>query len=535
VIGEKIMKRIPPASLFGKLLAPALLGLLVALVLLQANPMTSYPSRDGGSFAFIGSMVLKGKLPYIDAWDNKPPGVFYLNALALWTGRGTRWGIWLMEYVFLFFSAWIGYRLMRSLWQPSAAIIATAIWLLGLNGVLSRGNFTEEYSLLFNFLAAWLFWLNIQRPEKLVYDFLIGVTLAASFLLRENAIGVQVSIVLAWVVVLLVGKKLKLLLVKMVLLGAGVLPILFGVCAYFWARGALRAMIEAAILYNFAYAGGHANLVSGFVSGFRHLGFTAWIALAGYVSSIVLLVRSLRAKSLDAFTLFLVIGWPVEIVLSSISGRDYGHYFISWVPMIGLLSGMALSYLGPLIFAPKIAAFLSDRSNYVTAALLVFSTIFFWDGLVAYKNTFSRIAFDRESGIEKMPPIVQYIRANTGPGDAILAWGGEGVINFIAHRDAPSAYSFYPLFVDSPIRLLLDNGFFHDLTTRPPILIVDASIDAPDDVLSLDPKVRAGQIAAGKGLAYRPPHIDQVFEFIRQNYTRETVVDDYAVYRLNRP
>src|SRR6185503_20182226 len=55
---------------------------LALSVLVQANPATRLPGRDNGFYLYIGEQIVHGKLPYRDAWESKPPAIFYLNALA---------------------------------------------------------------------------------------------------------------------------------------------------------------------------------------------------------------------------------------------------------------------------------------------------------------------------------------------------------------------------------------------------------------------------------------------------------------------
>jgi hypothetical protein len=152
--------------------------------------------------------------------------------------------------------------------------------------------------------------------------------------------------------------------------------------------------------------------------------------------------------------------------------------------------------------------------------------------VATYARSFSILLFHRGAGIEKISPAAQYIRSNTSSGDKVLVWGGGAGLNFMARRRSPTAYFFYPLFVSSPLTREMDDGFLEDVTTSPPTLIVDGYIDAPDDVLSIDPEVRSAQIAVGKGQASSPVHLDQFFAFVQTYYVREATVDGYAVYRL---
>jgi hypothetical protein len=66
---------------------------LVAIVLLLAQLLDFGYGRDQGIFSTVGRAIREGGLPYRDAWDFKPPGVFFIYALA-----GTEpWGIRLLE------------------------------------------------------------------------------------------------------------------------------------------------------------------------------------------------------------------------------------------------------------------------------------------------------------------------------------------------------------------------------------------------------------------------------------------------------
>src|SRR5512146_1634451 len=83
------------------LLLVLFLALLAAVVLAQANPLLTIPNRDAGYNLYAGSMILKGRLPYVDFWNTKGPAIYFLNALGLALAHGLRWGVWAIEYVLL--------------------------------------------------------------------------------------------------------------------------------------------------------------------------------------------------------------------------------------------------------------------------------------------------------------------------------------------------------------------------------------------------------------------------------------------------
>jgi hypothetical protein len=61
-----------------------ILALLWLAMTLAALPVLTYPmGRDQGMYANIARAILNGGLPYIDAWDIKPPAIYYIYALGI--------------------------------------------------------------------------------------------------------------------------------------------------------------------------------------------------------------------------------------------------------------------------------------------------------------------------------------------------------------------------------------------------------------------------------------------------------------------
>ena len=81
-----------------------------------------YPSHDFSIFAYIGERIRSGGLPYVDAWDHKPPLIFYLNALGLTFAGGNLMGIWLLEAVFLTGALLMLFRLIRGAYGDWIAV-----------------------------------------------------------------------------------------------------------------------------------------------------------------------------------------------------------------------------------------------------------------------------------------------------------------------------------------------------------------------------------------------------------------------------
>lgn len=159
----------------------------------MAPNLQPVPSIDSSVFLYAGDRVLDGAIPYKDVWDHKGPLIYYINALGLGISGGSRWGVWLMEWISVVAAAWLGYRLMEHAFGSLPAILASGFFLLGLSAVLHGGNMTEEYALPLQFSLLWFFFQSFKSP-KWPFFFLIGVFAALSFFLRPNIIAIPVAI-----------------------------------------------------------------------------------------------------------------------------------------------------------------------------------------------------------------------------------------------------------------------------------------------------------------------------------------------------
>ena len=506
-----------------------LLGLGVSIVLAHTNPLYSLPGRDGSFFLYTGNQLLKGKLLYVDIWDHKAPLIFYINAFSLWIGHGSLWGLWLVEYLFLFFSAITGFSFMKKLWGPTPALFGTLVWLFTLNIIfeLKGGNFTEEFSLLFNFLAIFIFWKSNLNKKNSFYPLIIGITLGLSFLLRANNIGVQLSIISVMVLSCVLDKDYRLVLKQLFLISIGVLSIFALVALYFQSLGTLEEMFNASITYNYYYSEGGTGMAY-FGSHIRN-----GVILFGepfiliMVFAYILLFRKIRQDDSSGevaarnIGLLFLIGFPVEALLSSLSGRGYIHYYTFWTPYFGFLSGMLVSLIERI------------KVNYliIWSLMFVLITSTNLDLLGEYRVAFSKILFERSDGIELEDDwVVKYVRNKTKPDDKVLIWGIQPKINFLSDREAPSSINIYPLIAESPFTNVLNERFYTELVENKPTLIVDMA--EKTEIPFIDPTRRKDTDNLRK--SFTPPHnIEQVFDFILSNYHIEKKVKDVTIYRIN--
>jgi Dolichyl-phosphate-mannose-protein mannosyltransferase len=522
---SSLFRNIPIVS---NVLLVLLIIVLSLIVLSQANPGLSLPDRDYGIFSYIGQQIVLGKLPYKDAWDHKPPAVFYVDALGLWAAHGLRWGIWAIEFICLAAAIWLSYLLIKKLWGVFPALCAIVIWIFGLNITLQGGNITEEFPLPLHFLALILFLRLAESPDNFWDGVVIGLAFSISFLFRANNAMVETAIVLTLWLIWIFQQNFRVLLRQMVGMAIGALLPLLITSIYFWALGIFKAMFDASITYNVIYSETKFNGTSALIAGLQNLGPAAWIGLIGYGIVLFLLIRQWRAKiKPSAMLIFLLIGCPFAVAVTDPAQRNYGHYFVNWLPFIALLTGLTFHAIQNLI--PKLKDLNLAESYYLDFALFVAIVFFVLSGL-AVENWVSIANLLNRSNVERNSVISVYVENNTKPGDTVIFWGGFPGENLMSHRASPSAYITYPLLLDANLSEQFSDQFFLDLTKNRPALIVDMEYTKS---LSLDPKKRAIQLADQQEWPFLPANIDAVLSFIDNNYHFETTFRNATVYRLN--
>src|SRR3989441_572476 len=121
---------------------------------------TPLEGSDGPLFAYIASEWLKGHIPYLFTWENKPPGIFITNAATFLLFPGNLKTLAVTEAFFFFGCVATVYLLMRS-WGAPRVVAALAVALTAGAGNLlwfnQGGNLTEIYVLWPATLSIYLF------------------------------------------------------------------------------------------------------------------------------------------------------------------------------------------------------------------------------------------------------------------------------------------------------------------------------------------------------------------------------------------
>src|SRR3954451_3972747 len=83
-----------------------LLALTCVLLVVRLPSLVQPMGADQGLYAYVGERILKGELPYRDAWDQKPPAIH------------------------------VTYAVMRAVWPHGSSVPAADLLMTGVTGVL---------------------------------------------------------------------------------------------------------------------------------------------------------------------------------------------------------------------------------------------------------------------------------------------------------------------------------------------------------------------------------------------------------------
>jgi len=121
----------------------------LALLLLAAGaalliPLLTYPfGRDQSVFACVADIIARDGVPYRDAWEMKPPGIFYL----FWASFT------------LFGRSMLSPRLLDLLWTLGTA---AAIWILGRRLLSAWTAVAGAFLFLIRYIAGHSYWNTTQ-------------------------------------------------------------------------------------------------------------------------------------------------------------------------------------------------------------------------------------------------------------------------------------------------------------------------------------------------------------------------------------
>ena len=547
----------PKGRRAGILLDLGLTTALAALVLVlqvKSSPRFVEMAPDSGLFAYTGWRILDGDLLYRDVFDTKPPGVFYLNAAALWIGGETVWPIWGLSAIWVTVTGVGLFFVLKSVSGRVTALAATSLFLVVLHqsAIYQGGNSTELFALLPQILIlGGTIWYSRRGQRSAL--FLIGFSTGLAFLFKPTYIALGVAslgLILGWV---LWQRRWREVAVVLIWYVAGFLLPLVIVAGYWFVRGGLPELIDALFVYGSAYVRGGLSAGSLYVT-FRKLTESAPIANLTMLTAagmfliaweLIRLRQEKRAPDQSAkeiagdysfvndptklvfFVAFLAI--PLEWALVALSGQNFGHYFITPLPAMSTMAAFALHRaLSPGWRETDESPWRFAFGSLAIALLMVAVVLGAVRGLPS-QYQWNSLLTQPYGGEARTFPLVGFVVEHTSQGDTMLVWANYPSVNFQAKRLAPSRYLF-------PTQIFLNDGraaarldeILGAIERHPPVLVAE----------ELESEIGIPTLFSSEGGGCRDCSNNdslqawkRLREYIRMHYGDAENVGNWTVYR----
>ncbi len=169
---------------------------LISVFLLLSFLQPGYLEIDGSIFSSVALKISKGGTLYVDAWDNKPPGIFYLIALFYAFVPNNVYALFVMSYIFLIINVFcLFFLIQRALQTVLFSVLFCSIALVFIlnHNIIMDGLFTEIYGTAF-VLSSWVFLIVYQEKRKNKFLYLSFLLLGFSFWFKEPFIFVALAL-----------------------------------------------------------------------------------------------------------------------------------------------------------------------------------------------------------------------------------------------------------------------------------------------------------------------------------------------------
>jgi hypothetical protein len=428
------------------------------------------PGRDQAVFLLAGRALASGKIPYIEFWDIKPPGLFAAYLLPALVSPLLSGAAALLDLATLGVAMVLAARLADRVGRPAggagAGILLAGLWIFGSD------------------------WWDVGQGERLAAPLLLGALLLATgrtprrWLAAGGCLGGMVLLKyslaplgLALLPFLIGGEEdsrsaPRQRLTALIAGGAAPLLVAGGALAV---TGALPAWYAATVEFT-----GHYTRLAWERPGllFRTLAVTAGAFMAGSWSLWLLAVAGTAAGRGAAVTRRLQAALWIALAAATASVIAQGKFFpyhwtILWPPL-GLLAGLGAGSVGGQLAARiggRRSASVNDPTAVaggqgaatawtVTLALLaaLAAGLTFAPGWAGWSQSARRLAGSLSAaeqqalfrvqglGYDELSAVAQGIRQRTVPSSPIYLWGFEPAFYLAADRPFPGRFPFsYPL------------------------------------------------------------------------------------------
>jgi hypothetical protein len=417
----------------GYVAAYASLALLYVAIRLRllAVPL----ERDEGVFGVIGQAILRGELPYRDVFEHKPPGVFYVYALALLAVPPTATGVHAFLAVWnLATTACVG-ALAAALASPAAAPWAILVFVVASAAPSVQGfSATSEMLLLLPLTASVLAAVAAADGRGTTRALLAGASgalAAATFWMKQPAL---LGAAAGPLVLAVRGRRAR----DLAAWAAGAVVVTLAVTVPFAVAGVSSEFWYWVFTHSWLYGQlPVAHWPARLAAALRYVGGDLGVALALAIAGGVVGVRRGRPGAGLALAF---------LALSAASALHSTFFYTHYFALVAPATAVAAAF-GIVALADAVGRTARVPLGVATIIALVAPPVALrpWYWIRPDPRTVITRALGAQ-GFEAAPLVARYLRERTAPDERVFVWGSEPEIAFAAERRDVNPFGMvYPL------------------------------------------------------------------------------------------
>lgn len=380
-------------------------------------------SRDAGAFLTIASGILKGNLPYVDYFDHKPPGVYYLLAsfLAL---KKSIYAAKLGTMLFNMAASVVLFFIGKKLWNKEVGILSAIFYLTGLLVYEGYYVLTEPFLAFFSSLAILCF-VEHYHTKKYPYLFLSGIMIGISMLFKQTGILTLFGIFFFYLLEIIKSKRIVLHIKDGAMLSMGfLLPIVLA-SFYFYSVNALNDLIYCVFSVNL-HSYGTNSIVAFLYYNYNDLFYFPLIWILSISGVVIAMIQHFKTyiynknQNKEIFISIMLIFSAIPIVI-----RQYPHYYIQILPFASLLASYTIFKLKEPIKSILESDRLKIVAIFVILALIAPTLVQISIGAYSVKS------YNLNDELE----IADYIKSHTKPDEKIFVIAAQPEYYFLSNRE----------------------------------------------------------------------------------------------------
>lgn len=431
-----------------------LLGVIFLVVLIRSNFLNIPFERDEGAYGYYGKLLLEGKIPYKDFYEQKFPGIFYFYGMMVGifgeTVKGMHIGFMLLNIgtIILLFAA------SRRLFSPLAGTITAITYaIVSITPNLSGFTIQGEHGVSF-FISLGIYFYSVTLKNKTwKYYFLMGLALGCAFMTKTSGMFLVLWGGIAIVIDFFFDgdkRTVKEFFRRTLIYSGGV----FLVIGILFLIIAMKGSFTEMLYWSYQIPKRYVSRVP-WEEGKKYLDYTYqaitkdykffWMHAAFALVVIVLKNITWRMK----LTIITLIGFSSLTIFPGF--YFYGHYWIQILPGLSILAGLTFYAFNDVI--QNRAGVKSPNVKYIYVAVFIIATFMH---LNKNKDYYFNPNYERilrtvygNNPFPETAKIGEYINANSTPEDNIVSIGSEPEIYFYTKKHCPSRHAYFSALVDN--------------------------------------------------------------------------------------